>query len=175
MLIIRRRLRLTRRTAVAPPLSDEGCAEREASSALPAEIDTLCCEWAVWVQTRKFYGPPAGLTCILGQLRTRTARATDGSPGPNAVCSAQLAAFNQAVLLGGDGKDRLVFELHYRYRPKPIKRAAAALEISSKHWYHLRNTFARAAWARHFGYLPAGNKIVPSPGNRMGENSYRSG
>lgn len=153
VLVIRRRVRLA---AVAPPIREETYAERTERSALPAEIDAICCEWARWVETRKFYGPPAGLTCILGQLRTRTARATDGSPGPNAVASAQLAAFNRAVQTGGDGKDRIVFELHYRYRPKPIKRAAAALEISAKHWYHLRNSFAKSAWARHFGYLPDG-------------------
>ena len=159
--MIERRLIIVRRykqriAAPARPLPEEAYSERTERSALPAEIDALCVEWARWAVTRRFYGPPAGLSCILGQLRTRTARATDGSPGPNAIASAQLAAFNRAVQTGGDGRDRIVFELHYVHRVKPIKKAAAALEISPKHWYALRNRFARSAYARHFGFLPAG-------------------
>jgi hypothetical protein len=149
------RVRPRRVARPAPPISDGAHAERTERSALPAEIDALCCEWAAWAETRKFYGPSDRLADTLGKLRTRTARATDGSAGPNARVSAALAAFNAAVQAGGDGLDRTVFELHYLYRPKPIKRAAAALEISSKHWYALRNRFARSAYARHFGYLPA--------------------
>lgn len=152
-----KRIRSRRIAAPAPPTPEIVHDIRAERGALSVEIDALCWQWASWVATRKFYGPPDRLACILGQLRTRTARATDGSPGPNAVASATLAAFNAAVQSGGTGKDRTVFELHYLYRPKPIKRAAEALEISAKHWYHLRNEFARSAYARHFGYLP-GNR-----------------
>lgn len=103
--------------------------------------------WAQWCRTRRYFGPPDRLPSIIGQLRTRTPQATDGNIGPNAACSQELAIFNLAVQYGGSGKDRMVFEMHYRYRPASIRVAAAALGISRQHWYTLRNSYARKTWA----------------------------
>lgn len=143
------RVRPRRRAAPAPPLPAEALAERAARSALPDEIDSLCQAWARWCATRRYFGPPAGLPSVLGSLHTRTVMATDGSGGRNAFCSREIACFHLAVLAGGEGKDRLVFEAHYRLRPASIKAAASALGIGRQHWYTLRNGFARRAWSAH--------------------------
>jgi hypothetical protein len=143
------RVRQRRVAWPAPQYTEKQMAEREERGGLPAEIDDLCHAWARWVSTRRYFGPPGRLDSIIGQLRSRTPRATDGMAGPNAPCSQELACFHQAVLAGGEGTDRIVFEVHYRYRPASIKRAADLLDISRAHWYYLRNRFAIAAFARH--------------------------
>lgn len=143
------RVRPRRIAAVARQYTAEESAEREARQALPAEIDAMCHAWAYWYHTRRYFGPPARLPSIIGKLRTRTPQATDGSAGPNALCSRDIAIFHTAVVASGDGQSRLVFELHYRYRPKPIKAAASAFGINPRQWYSLRNSFARKAWSLH--------------------------
>lgn len=142
------RIRPRRIAAAARPYTAEEATEREARRALPAEIDALCHAWAHWCHTRRYYGPPDSLPSVIGQLRTRTSRATDGSGGPNALCSHELARFHLAVLSLGTGRERAVLELHYRYRPASIKQAAHVLGIGRQHWYTLRNTAARKAYSR---------------------------
>lgn len=143
------RIRQRRVAWPAPQQTEQQRAEREERGGLPAEIDDMCHAWARWVTTRRYFGPSGRLDSIIGQLRNRTARQTDGMGGPNARCSQELSCFHQAVLAGGEGTDRIVFEVHYRHRPRSIKRAAELLEISRAHWYYLRNRFAIAAYARH--------------------------
>jgi hypothetical protein len=58
-----------------------------------------------------------------------------------------------AVLAGGEGKDRAVFEVHYRMRPRNIKAAASKLSIGRQHWYTLRNQFAKRAYAAHLAIM----------------------
>ena len=144
----------------APPGKPEQVSEREARGALEPHIDHMCHAWAHWVGTRRFYGPPAGLSSIIGRLRMRTPQATDGSAGPNAIASQEIAYFNLAVMAGGDGKDRLVFEVHYRFRPASIKRAAEVIGVGRQHWYTLRNGFARRAYIAHHALMHA-EKLSP--------------
>lgn len=161
------RVRPRRAAWPAPQYTEQQLAEREERGGLPAEIDDLCFGWAIWASTRRYFGPPGRLDSIIGQLRSRTPRATDGAGGPNARCSQELACFHQAVLAGGEGTDRVVFEVHYRYRPKSIKRAAELLDISRAHWYYLRNRFAIAAFARHHVLLRDQLSKTSSPLNHQ--------
>jgi hypothetical protein len=95
--------------------------------------------WASWIRTRRFYVAPSLPPSILGKLRSGTGK---GGDGPDAVCSPELAAFNEAVESQPiDALDRQVFELHYRHRVKPIKTFAQALGISRQHWYVLLRSF----------------------------------
>lgn len=143
------RVRPRRMAAVARPYTDLELTEREARRALPDEIDAMAHTWAYWYHTRRYFGPPSRLPSIIGKLRTRTPMATDGSAGPNAFCSRDVAIFHRAVVAAGDGPDRMVFELYYRLRPSPVKTLARELGINPRQWYSLRNSFARRAWALH--------------------------
>ena len=179
-MIERHVLKIRRRGRPAPAESPEQWAEKEARRALEPHIDAICHAWADWVRTRRFYGPPAGLPSIIGKLRTRTPPATDGSGGPNAEASAELAYFNLAVIAGGEGRDRLVFELHYRFRPRSIKQAAEVIGVGRQHWYTLRNAFARRAWVAHRGLMDA-DRLSPEQattnrylaGDILAQNSRR--
>lgn len=143
-----------RLAAVARDRSPEALAEREVRGALPVHIDELCWAWSQWCDTRRYYGPPPALPSVLGRLAQRS-RTTCGD-GPDARNSAQLAALHLAIIgQPVDALDRCVFEAHYRYRPRSIKAAAALFEISRKHWYTLRNNFARRVYAVHTNILAA--------------------
>lgn len=126
-----------RLAATAPAPDDD--VDPEASDE-QRDLDQLCERWVAWKATRRFYGPSPNMGSILGQLsgtRTRPLR-TDG---PNAACSAELAAFHLAYLCQPDTLDKRAFELYYVHRVAPVKVAAAALNISRTHYYVLLKSF----------------------------------
>jgi hypothetical protein len=103
--------------------------------------------WSAWIRTRRFYAPPSLPPSILGRLRARTP-GTGKDGGPDAIASAELAAFNEAVEREPiEALDRQVFELHYRWRVRPVKTFAEALGISRPHWYRLLQSFERRVYA----------------------------
>lgn len=127
------------RLAAAAPQTDEAPVE---DSEEQRDLDALCEQWVRWKATRRFYAPPSKIGSILGQLsgaRTRPLR-TDG---PDAICSAELAAFHLAYTCQPDALDKRVFELYYVYRFAPVKSAAAALGISRSHFYLVLSEFRR--------------------------------
>lgn len=104
----------------------------------------LCEAWSIWCKTRNFYGPPPISTGILGKLSGKSRPAKPGAG--DGVCSAELMALHKAITAQVDENGqvplaRRVFELHYRWRVKPIKAAAHALGISESHWHRLRKKF----------------------------------
>lgn len=128
--------------AAAPMVEDD-----EPEDIDPDALNELCEDWSAWVRTRRFFGKPSLPPSILGKLRSPS-RVTAYSGGPDAIASAQLAAFNLAIEQEPiEALDRQVFELHYRWRVKPIKTFADALGISRKHWYTLLRSFRIRAQA----------------------------
>lgn len=127
--------------APAPTDAEDALPEEEAELHSNTNLDALCESWAGWVRTRRFYCKPSVPPSILGRLRSKgTGRSTSG--GPDAVASAQLLAFNLAVMgQPREALDRQVFELHYLHRVASIKTAADLLGISRPHWYRLLNAF----------------------------------
>lgn len=128
-----------RLAATAPAPDDD--VEPEASDE-QRDLDQLCERWVAWKATRRFYGPSPNMGSILGQLsgtRTRPLR-TDG---PNAACSAELAAFHLAYTCQPDALDKQVFDLYYVHRVAPVKVAASALKISRKHFYSVLGDFRK--------------------------------
>ena len=101
--------------------------------------------WARWCETRRFYGPSAKLTCVLGRLRT--SRSTAPGRGPNSFTSAQLMRFHHSIT-GEEELARACFEGYYLLRVKPIKLLASALDVDRTHVYRLRAEVARRAYAR---------------------------
>ena len=79
---------------------------------------------------------------ILGQLSGSRTRALNTS-GPDAYCSAELAAFHIAYSSQPDALDKRVFDLYYVHRIAPIKTAAAALKISRSHFYLVLRDFRK--------------------------------
>lgn len=119
------------RLAAAAPQTDEAPDE---DSEEQQDLDALCEQWVRWKATRRFYAPPSKIGSILGQLsgaRTRPLK-TDG---PDAICSAELAAFHLAYTCQPDALDKRVFDLYYVHRIAPIKKAAGCLGISRSHFY----------------------------------------
>ena len=154
---VRRRL-----ASVGGDRSAEDLAEREARGALPEHIDELCWAWARWCETRRYFGPPPNLPSLLGRVQRVAGRPGDG--GPDAALSAQLAALHLAIIgQPVNALDRCVFEVHYRYRPKSVKHAAALLGIGRQHWYTLRNSFARRVYSVHHHIIAqqASEKVSP--------------
>ncbi|XJC73353.1 hypothetical protein ACHFCA_21610 [Delftia tsuruhatensis] len=128
-----------RLAATAPAPDDD--VEPEASDE-QRDLDQLCERWVAWKATRRFYGPSPNMGSILGQLsgtRTRPLRAD----GPNAACSAELAAFHLAYTCQPDALDKQVFDLYYVHRVAPVKVAASALRISRKHFYSVLGDFRK--------------------------------
>lgn len=128
-----------RLAATAPTPDDD--VDPEASDE-QRDLDQLCERWVAWKATRRFYGPSPNMGSILGQLsgtRTRPLR-TDG---PNAACSAELAAFHLAYTCQPDALDKQVFDLYYVHRVAPVKVATSALKISRKHFYSVLGDFRK--------------------------------
>lgn len=128
-----------RRAAAAPGQDDD--AEPDAGDE-QRDLDQLCESWVAWKATRRFYGPSPSMGSILGQLsgtRTRPLR-TDG---PNAACSAELAALHLAYICQPDALDKQVFDLYYVHRVAPVKVAASALQISRQHFYAVLGEFRK--------------------------------
>lgn len=130
------------RLAAAAPQTDEAPAEDIKEQ---QDLDALCEQWVRWQATRRFYAPPSKIGSILGQLsgaRTRSLR-TDG---PDAICSAELAAFHMAYVSQPESLSRHVFEIYYVHRVAPIKQAAALLHISRSHFYYLLCNFRKKVY-----------------------------
>jgi hypothetical protein len=107
-----------------------------AAAAHDADLHALCEAWVTWRHTRRLFGPAPGVPSVLGRFVKRDADRPPPPPGgPDAPCSAQLAAFHFAYLCQSDDVDKLIFELHYWHRVKRIGQAARALGISRKTWY----------------------------------------
>lgn len=118
-----------------------------ANAASDAHLHAFCEAWSAWCRTRRFYGKPSVPASLLGKLTAKT-RATVNHGGPDAVASAELCAFHLAVLgQPAEALDRQVFELHYLWRVKNVKAAAAAVGIGRIHWYTLVRGFRRRAFA----------------------------
>lgn len=127
------------RLAAAAPQTDEAPAE---DSEEQRDLDALCEQWVRWKATRRFYAPPSKIGSILGQLsgaRTRPLRID----GPDAICSAELAAFHIAYVSQPDALDKRVFDLYYVHRVAPVKTAAAAVNISRSHFYLVLGDFRK--------------------------------
>lgn len=110
-------------------------------------LHELCEAWARWARTRRFFGPPPLNGSLLGRLTAKT-RPGRGGGGPDADCSADLAALHLAIAAQpAAALDRRVFELHYVWRVRNIKAAARALGIGRPHWYTLLRDFRRRCHA----------------------------
>ena len=127
------------RLAAAAPQADEAPAE---DSEEQQDLDALCEQWVRWKATRRFYAPPSKIGSILGQLSGARSRALR-TDGPDAICSAELAAFHLAYVSQPDALDKRVFDLYYVHRVAPVKTAAAALNISRKHFYSVLGDFRK--------------------------------
>jgi hypothetical protein len=152
-------------TFAAPAPIDE--IDDDTDDAASDPLHEISERWACWIRTRRFYVAPSLPPSILGKLRAPTGR---GGDGPDAVVSAELAAFNEAVESQPlDSIDRQVFELHYRHRVKPIKTFAAALGISRKHWYTVLRSFEQRCCAAA-GEIQARNEAARSQLRSQREN-----
>lgn len=132
-----------RLAAAAPGQDDDAEPETDYEQ---QNLDQLCERWVAWKATRRFYGPSPNMGSVLGQLsgtRTRPLR-TDG---PNAACSAELAAFHIAYTCQPDALDKQVFDLYYVHRVAPVKVAASALKISRKHFYSVLGEFRKRLYS----------------------------
>ena len=112
-----------------PPMGDD-----------QAHLDELCERWVLWVRSRRLYGPRPGITSILGQLSGKRTRPLNPG-GPDAIVSAELAAFHIAYTCQPDALDKQVFDMYYVHRVKPVKSAADVLGISSRHFYRVLSDF----------------------------------
>lgn len=142
-MIERHVLRVRRRVAApAPPRREESAAEQYHRRALEPHIDQMAAEWAWWAITRKYYGRPPSPASILAQFGKLQIRSTAPDRGPNALASAVLARFHQAVV-SEESLARWAFEGYYLYRIRPIKKLAHLLACDRTHVYWLRNQYAR--------------------------------
>lgn len=109
----------------------------DAERRLDARRDELFQAYASWCRTRGFYGPPPVNGSVLGKLTKKgSGRASKG--GPDAPCSAELAALHLAVVAQPrDALDVRVFRLHYLYNVRNVKEAASEIGVSRSHWYRL--------------------------------------
>ena len=128
-----------RLAAPAPVHDDE---EQAQQSDEQRDLDDLCERWVRWQATRRLFGPPPTMGSVLGQLSgTRTRPLRQG--GPDAACSAELAALHVAYTCQPDALDKRVFDLYYLHRVAPVKAAAAALGIGRPHFYTVLGDFRK--------------------------------
>ena len=123
--------------------------EDDAAPALSEEqrdLDDLCERWVAWTRSRRLYGPPPVMGSVLGQLSGTSSRPLK-TGGPDAVSSAELAAFHVAYTCQPDALDKRVFALYYVHRVKPIKAAAAALGIGRPHFYTVLADFRKRVYS----------------------------
>jgi hypothetical protein len=122
-------------------------------------LNQLCLAWAEWCRTRRYFGPPPIHGTILGRLGARPSGLALAAV--DAPCSAELAAFHLAVVAQpSDSLDRRVFELHYLWRVRNVKAAAASIGISRPHWYRLLGTFRRRAFHGAKAILDANQRAL---------------
>lgn len=164
--------------APAPtPDEEEDCETLDTDA--ESHLHWFCEQWSGWCKTRRFYGKPSMPASLLGKLTAKT-RSTANYGGPDAIASAELFAFHLAVLgQPADALDRQVFELHYLWRVKNVKAAAAQVGVGRQHWYTLVKEFRRRAYAASREILESnlrGDSMVPSvvsvnlPGGSVPEN-----
>lgn len=129
------------RLAAASPRGDDDETPTQESDE-QRDLDELCERWVSWKATRRLYGPAPTMGSVLGQLSgTRTRPLQPG--GPDAISSAELAALNVAYTCQPDALGKRVFDLYYVHRIAPVKRAAAALNISRSHFYVVLREFRK--------------------------------
>lgn len=121
------------------------------NSASNSHMDELSYRWAAWCRSRRFYAPPPLGPGVLGKLTKKTRPARPG--GPNAACSAELAALHLAITAQPKDNARAVFELHYLHAVANVKAAAAELGISRGHWYRLLTEFRARVYQAHHRIL----------------------
>jgi len=127
---------------LAAPAPTHGEDEATPQSDEQRDLDDLCERWVRWQATRRLFGPPPTMGSVLGQLTgTRTRPLRQG--GPDAACSAEMSALHVAYTCQPDALDKRVFDLYYVHRVTPVKTAAAALEISRKHFYTVLGDFRK--------------------------------
>lgn len=113
----------------------------DAELARDQDADELFAAYAHWCRTRGFYAPPPVNGSLLGKL-TKKGNAKPMTGGPDAACSAEMAALHLAIMAQpADALDRRVFTLHYLYSVRSVKEAAHALDVSKAHWYRLLRGF----------------------------------
>jgi hypothetical protein len=129
--------------APAPLATDDDEAPLQAHELLrDAAQHRLCEAWSAWCRTRRFYSRPSLPPSILGRLTARTRSTGGDGGGPDAIASAELSALHLAIIgQPADALDRQVFELHYLWRVKNVKAAAAAVGVGRQHWYTLVREF----------------------------------
>lgn len=109
-----------------------------------AKLDELCEHLAWWCATRKLYGAPRGPVSLLGKLRGGSRPLRNDNGGPDAACSAELAALYIAMLAQpAEALDRVVFVAHYFHRITNVKATAAAIGVGRQHYYTLLKEFRR--------------------------------
>lgn len=129
-----------RLAAPAPIDTDD---DLELAAAPDAEqLHLLAERWVQWSRTRRLYGPAPITGSLLGKLSGASARPVCAG-GPDAICSAELAAFHIAYTCQPDALDKRAFDLYYVHRIKPVKASAAALGITHRHFYRLVGDFRR--------------------------------
>lgn len=95
--------KMLRLAATAPQTAEASAEDIEEQQ----DLDALCEQWVRWVPTRSLYAPPSKIGSIQGQLsgaRTRPLK----PDGPDAICSAELAAFRTAYVSPPDDSDKRV-------------------------------------------------------------------
>jgi len=124
--------RTPRRFAAAAPIHDDD--DVPVQTLQDHDLHARCEAWVHWCHSRRLYGQASNPPSLLGQLCSKT-RGPSKAGGPDAACSAELAAFHLAYLCQPDELDKRIFEAHYVQRVKPIKAAARALGVSRAQWY----------------------------------------
>ena len=132
--------------AAAPDGEDDEPADVTLQVEGQRDLHYFCECWAAWVRTRRMYVNPSLPVSVLGKLSARGTKVA--SDGPDAIASAELAAFHLAMLgQPMESLDRRVFELHYYWRVRNVKAAAAEMGIGRQHWYRLVRDFRARVYA----------------------------
>lgn len=140
-----------RRLAAAAPDGDES---RSRVRIDPA-AHSMAVEWGVWARTRRLFGAPPRVRSVLGSLRQ--APAATGQPAvPNAVCSADLSAFNIAVSAYPDKVARAAFAQAFVANARPVKAAAEQLGVGRTQWYRMVAAVAHSAYHAYPRWLGTG-------------------
>jgi len=125
--------------AAATVIDDEdGAAVADNTDPVVAAEHELCTAWGTWSRTTRLYGPPPLAPGVLGKLMKKPAAIESRR---DVECRPDLWALHNAITAQPLNTDRKVFELHYRYRVRNIKAAAAELGIKRPHWYRLLAAF----------------------------------
>lgn len=132
----------TRLAAPAPQCADDAPAQTDQQR----DLDALCERWVRWCATRRLYGPSPNLQGVLANLTAKTRYRRMCSDGPNAFCSAEMAALHIAYTCQPDALDKRVFDLYYVHRVAPVKAAADALGIGRRHYYTVLAEFRERIW-----------------------------